>query len=134
MSGNPVELASLSQVLPAALANQQPLKIPQIRTSRTSSLQGIEHSDPIEIVPDRNPSVSKGGTAAIIASVTCITGIGSFLAGVVTVALPVIAIDLRLDKNVLLWYARPLIGFFSFYFSRLRSKCCVNYDTLYLHE
>lgn len=110
MSRTTVELTSLSQALPAAFANKQPFTKPQIPPSRPSSLQENEPPNPAEITSEPMVRVSKGSTAAIIASVTCITGIGSFLAGVVTVALPVIAIDLHLDKNVLLWYGNfPLL-------------------------
>ena len=47
---------------------------------------------------------SRGTTAVVITSVTCITGISSLLAGLVVVGLPTIAKDLALDANLLLWY------------------------------
>lgn len=46
---------------------------------------------------------SKRQTAIIIASVTCITRISSFLADVLTVAISRIAHDLQLDSNLILW-------------------------------
>lgn len=47
--------------------------------------------------------VSKGITAAVITSVTCVTGISSLLAGIVTVAMPIIAQDLNIPSNLQLW-------------------------------
>jgi MFS family permease len=49
--------------------------------------------------------LSNRRTAIVILSVTVITGISSLLAGLLTVALPVIAKDLKLESNLLLWPA-----------------------------
>lgn len=48
-------------------------------------------------------SMSKGKTVVVISSVTCITGISSLLAGVVTVCIPAMARDVNLESNLLLW-------------------------------
>lgn len=54
--------------------------------------------------PENEDEVSKATTAVVIASVTCITGISTLLAGLVTVGLPTMAKDLSLDPSLLLWY------------------------------
>jgi len=52
---------------------------------------------------------SKGRTAAVITSVTLITGISTLLNGLTTVALPTMARDLDIKDNVLLWYSNPMM-------------------------
>ena len=47
--------------------------------------------------------ISKKRTAAIIVSITFSTGVTSYLSGLVIVALPTIADDLKLGANLLLW-------------------------------
>lgn len=56
-----------------------------------------------EVVSAGQKDVSKGTTAVVITSVTCITGISSLLAGLVTVGLPTIAKDLDLAPSLELW-------------------------------
>lgn len=43
-------------------------------------------------------------TAIVIACVTFSTGIQSFLAGLVTIAIPTMAVDLSLPDNLVLWW------------------------------
>lgn len=52
----------------------------------------------------QHEDISKGKTVVVISSVTCITGINSLLAGVVTVCIPAMAKDVNLEGNLLLWY------------------------------
>lgn len=52
-----------------------------------------------------HPPVSKAQTAAIIFCITCITAIGNLLAGLLTVSIPVIAIDLQIPQKLQLWPA-----------------------------
>ncbi|KAL2203507.1 integral membrane protein [Sarocladium strictum] len=54
-------------------------------------------------IDDVNPS--KTATIAVISSVTVVTGIGSVIAGIVTVAIPAIAHDISLQQELLLWPA-----------------------------
>ncbi|GME24419.1 Asparagine synthase [Neofusicoccum parvum] len=49
--------------------------------------------------------VSKSRTAAVISSITCITAIGSLLAGLLTVCIPVIAQELEIPESLQLWPA-----------------------------
>jgi MFS family permease len=71
--------------------------------SRTISSQnaiGIANAE-----SEENIKLSKGRTVVIILSVGVITGISSLLFGLITVAIPVIAKDLKLESNLLLWPA-----------------------------
>lgn len=74
----------------------------------------LHHPDPIsgrgEVSPapetdahDAQTSMSKERTVVVISSVTFITGIGSLLSGVITVCMPVMAEDLRIDPGLILW-------------------------------
>ncbi|EON65456.1 hypothetical protein W97_04694 [Coniosporium apollinis CBS 100218] len=58
-----------------------------------------------EVVSAGRKDLSKGTTAVVITSVTCITGISSLLAGLVTVGLPTIAKDLNIPPALELWPA-----------------------------
>lgn len=51
----------------------------------------------------QDPEKTRGKTFIVISSTTVITGISSLLAGVVTVSLPTIAMDLHLGESLLLW-------------------------------
>lgn len=46
---------------------------------------------------------TKSRTAAVIASVTCITGLGTLLSGILTVGIPVMARDLHMSTSLELW-------------------------------
>ncbi|KAH6659144.1 major facilitator superfamily domain-containing protein [Truncatella angustata] len=50
-------------------------------------------------------SISRSRTVFIISCITCITGIGSLLGGLLTVCIPVIAKDLRIPQELQLWPA-----------------------------
>ena len=54
--------------------------------------------------PAQGRNGSKWKTAGIVACVTCFSVMNSFLAAVVVVSIPVIATDLRLGANLVLWY------------------------------
>lgn len=71
-----------------------------VRSKRSIDQQPLEPTTTNRSEP---PDLGKGKTAVVIASVTCVTGISSLLAGVVTVTLPVMARDLPLDEQLLLW-------------------------------
>jgi hypothetical protein len=86
-----------------------PLSVAQLPSShstleRTLSKYRDEHPPMAESIASGQEKVSKGTTAVVITSVTCITGISSLLTGLVVVGLPTIAKDLALDANLLLWY------------------------------
>jgi MFS family permease len=59
------------------------------------------------VVEETEPdlSVSTGRTVAIIICITCITGIGNLLGGLLTVSIPVIAADLKIPPELQLWPA-----------------------------
>ncbi|KAF5657632.1 integral membrane protein [Fusarium heterosporum] len=59
----------------------------------------------MEEVPPRQTKRSSGRAMAIITCITCITGIGNLLAGLLTVCIPVIAVDLRIPAGLELWPA-----------------------------
>ena len=52
---------------------------------------------------DEVQQVSRGRSAAVIASVTFVTALGSVLAGILTVSIPVIARELKMDSSLELW-------------------------------
>lgn len=60
-------------------------------------------SAPPSAATEPTPSTSR--TVAIIFSITCITGISNLLAGLLTVCIPVIAIDLGIKPGLQLWPA-----------------------------
>ncbi|OGM48274.1 hypothetical protein ABOM_002134 [Aspergillus bombycis] len=60
----------------------------------TPSLDGLEEAE---------APVPMTQTVAIITSITCITGIGNLLAGLLTVCIPVIAADLHIPPALQLW-------------------------------
>jgi MFS family permease len=59
----------------------------------------VEEAEPPDL------SVSTGRTVAIITCITCITGIGNLLGGLLTVSIPVIAADLHIPPELQLWPA-----------------------------
>ncbi|KAF2802029.1 uncharacterized protein BDZ99DRAFT_429276 [Mytilinidion resinicola] len=75
----------------------------------TQSLRDVLHEGPpqnettIATEPASKEDVSKGTTAVVIASVTCVTAVSTLLAGLVTVGLPTMAKDVNLDPSLLLW-------------------------------
>src|SRR3954465_15440099 len=110
MSRTSTELVAVTY--PSAVALQAPPP-PSTKSLSTTTLDApgrsrSSSSYETRLVSDdvaAHADVSKGKTAVVIASVTCITGISSLLAGLVTIALPTIARDLELADNLLLWYA-----------------------------
>lgn len=52
-----------------------------------------------------DPKVSRSQTTAIIFCITCITAIGNLLAGLLTVCIPVIALDIDIPQSLQLWPA-----------------------------
>lgn len=56
-----------------------------------------------EAVEEDNPALKKGSTVVIFASITCVTGISSLLAGLVTVCIPPMARDLDIPTSLILW-------------------------------
>lgn len=74
------------------------VEIPQIpNTTPVAARQDVEVSVPPVRVE------SKGTTAVIIATITGVTLISALLAGIVTIALPVIAKDLKMSEELMLW-------------------------------
>lgn len=56
-----------------------------------------------------NSTPSKSRSAAIIFSITCITGISNLLAGLLTVCIPVIAADIGIQAGLQLWPASAFV-------------------------
>lgn len=65
---------------------------------------GLSTSPAITVMETDSTSVSKRQTTLIISLITYSTGITTFLAGVVTMAIPIITTDLHLPQNLILWY------------------------------
>lgn len=103
MARTSIELALVFKELDESLIESLSVKPSDHFSGRRSSVEENEQHDLEGLFPEKNVPVSKGKTVAIIAGVTCVTGMGSFLAGLVTVAIPIIVVDLRLDQNLLLW-------------------------------
>lgn len=79
-SGNAIELSNAGPAI--ASSKHGPAELPE--------------------VPSGEPP--KGTTVVIITCVTCATLISSLLAGLVTIALPTIARDLKMSPGLLLWF------------------------------
>ncbi|CAG7960897.1 unnamed protein product [Penicillium olsonii] len=60
---------------------------------------------PMEVEAGPDTPLSLGRTVAINGSLTCITGIGNLLAGLLTVCIPVISKDLHIPPDLQLWPA-----------------------------
>jgi hypothetical protein len=50
-----------------------------------------------------SPTLKKGTTAIIFASITAVTGIYAIISGIVVIALPKMAKDLDISDSLLLW-------------------------------
>lgn len=88
--------ATVASDTPSHLAPNSDRNPTQQPTPGASSPASAEHSE-------TTPSTSR--TAAIIFSITCITGISNLLAGLITVCIPVIAADLGIKPGLQLWPA-----------------------------
>lgn len=84
------------------LVNAPATPLPQLSSS--SSITSGPGRTVASTESDQHEDISKGKTVVVISSVTCITGISSLLAGVVTVCIPAMAKDVNLESNLLLWY------------------------------
>lgn len=52
---------------------------------------------------DLNLTPKKGSNAIVMGCIAFSTGIASFLAGVITIAIPIMANDLHIPDNLVLW-------------------------------
>ncbi|KAL0934518.1 MFS transporter [Colletotrichum truncatum] len=77
--------------------------LPQLSASPSNTPSSNQNSFSAEDV--QHDDISKGKTLVVITSVTCITGISSLLAGIVTVCIPAMAKDVNLESSLLLWPA-----------------------------
>lgn len=77
---------------------------PLAERSASSSITSRPNQPVFPAEDAQHEDISKGKTVVVISSVTCITGISSLLAGVVTVCIPAMAKDVNLEGNLLLWY------------------------------
>jgi len=84
--------------------------MPSLENSEEPSISAPQPNSPVtpagmamEAEPDASISLSR--TIAINASLTCITGIGNLLAGLLTVCIPVISKDLHIPPDLQLWPA-----------------------------
>ncbi|KAF4815249.1 putative MFS-type transporter [Colletotrichum siamense] len=78
---------------------------PLAELSASSSITSRPNQPVFPAEDAQHEDISKGKTVVVISSVTCITGISSLLAGVVTVCIPAMAKDVNLEGNLLLWPA-----------------------------
>ena len=67
----------------------------QRQTSRVKSF---------ELAAENPRHASKKGNAIVMGCIAFSTGIASFLAGVITIAIPIMAKDLNIPDNLVLWY------------------------------
>lgn len=68
---------------------------------RTTSRISAENQSAPNATEDAE--ISKSRTAAVIVSVTCITALGTLLAGILTVGIPVMAQELHMASSLQLW-------------------------------
>jgi MFS family permease len=64
----------------------------------------MELPEPTEFI-ESNASISKSRAVAIIVCITCVSGISNLLAGLLTVCIPVISVDLKFPPELQLWPA-----------------------------
>lgn len=55
------------------------------------------------LTPENPRHASKKGNAIVMGCIAFSTGIASFLAGVITIAIPIMAKDLNIPDNLVLW-------------------------------
>ena len=103
MSRTSIELNPLPSSIPTvgiAVESTEP-SVPADKEDMSLPIQSCSSND--EAAAVQASITAKGRTAIIISSVTIITAIDTFLYGMVTVGLPVIARDLKLGADLLLW-------------------------------
>lgn len=98
----PNEKLPMSTTTTVELVNAPATPLPQLSASTSVTSQSLNQTTIVPAI-GQNGDLSKGKTMVVISSVTCITGISSLLAGIVTVCIPAMARDVRLDGNLLLW-------------------------------
>jgi hypothetical protein len=76
---------------------------------------GLSTSPAVTVMEIDSASVSKRQTTLVISLITYSTGITTFLAGVVTMAIPIITTDLHLPQNLILWYFKENIPLLRYY-------------------
>ncbi|KAF2478124.1 MFS general substrate transporter [Lindgomyces ingoldianus] len=86
----------------------EPVTQPPSLSLKGSNTPPLNDTRPINppanaVVAQQADVPGKGTTTIVLLCVVCITGISSLLAGLVTVGLPTMAHDLRLEPNLLLW-------------------------------
>ncbi|OLN81928.1 putative MFS-type transporter C1683.03c-like protein 2 [Colletotrichum chlorophyti] len=94
-------MSTITTTVDAAKAPVTPL--PELSSSSTNTSRTNVSAFPSDTA--QHEDISRGKTVVVISSVTCITGISSLLAGVVTVCIPAMAKDVNLEGNLLLWPA-----------------------------
>lgn len=103
----PITVMELAEVVPRpAHAGSDTPSHPPPDSGPNPVQQPALYTQPPSAVADSSettPSTSR--TAAIIFSITCITGISNLLAGLLTVCIPVIAADLGIKPGLQLWPA-----------------------------
>lgn len=111
MSRVAIEVAPISSETPTHGINSEPNNPSFLHAGELSIGPEDEQRSLEEDPPAQDRSDSKWKTAGIIACVTCFTVMNSFLAAVVVVSIPVIATDLRLGANLVLWCGScPLVS------------------------
>ena len=76
--------------------------VPVPLTSDNATPGGIELNEH-DNSTQQHDRVSQTQTFIVISSVTIVTAISSFLNGLVTVGIPVIAVDVHLESSLILW-------------------------------
>ena len=101
MSQIPTELVTLPY--PQAVAVPQSIRSFVGSTRGSNEARSLNDGNLEE--PQEEPRVSKRQIASVISSVTFVAGLNSMMNGIVVVALPTIARDLRLNEGLMLWPA-----------------------------
>ncbi|WQF81085.1 Putative major facilitator superfamily, MFS transporter superfamily [Colletotrichum destructivum] len=84
------------------LANAPATPLPELSSS-SSACSPQPQQTIFSSETEQHEDLSRGKTVVVISSVTCITGVSSLLAGIVTVCIPAMARDVNLENNLLLW-------------------------------
>jgi hypothetical protein len=100
-----IELSSIPSVLPAALI--RPVSIESSRSFRVEGTDtppdGFNNATISETLAHHDMEISRVRAAVIIGTVASMTFLNSLLTGILTVALPRIAKDLKLADSLILW-------------------------------
>lgn len=76
---------------------------PAVELSAMGDQRQASRVKSFELTPANPRHATKKGNAIVMGCIAFSTGIASFLAGVITIAIPIMAKDLNIPDNLVLW-------------------------------